>query len=486
MSRRKITITYSDKMFDSSEKRASVNTVLDAFGCICGFYADDILFVKEQSKKAYSNNSISLPEQANHSNDYFIISLQAISKAEETNSLNNSLDNKSGYPPDNNVDMDFLQLDSSEDEEKNNSDPLLGTLQKIFTRLITKLPQLKRVIDFFLNNRLWEFAILSQTYSNNSNAKGFVANKCNDIVDGAEITEADKNDTHFIYTILYLKYLNLFLSNNDYSLNNKFGSSTTKDLRDLFDETIQFYQKTNSAVFVKLSGMVLAEMGNLDYSEKMYNRYIGLILKEGNVIREIGKAFYDLGHIYENYSRRGSYTLSTIYQASNYYDMAYEYDQGNYRAWYKKALPPHMNKISSDNIEALMRLRNALDQIVEEGSETLRAHLYRYKITNHLLVYSINTWQNSENNQKYVDELENEYSQIELIWKYLCPNYVGDLWLNELKRYLNSRIREVADLLLTLRSNGINEDFLRKRSQIQKTEISENDNSRLEAVGALS
>ena len=49
MSRSLITFIYKDEMFEFSKQRTSINTVLDAFSSLCGFYADDISFEKEKT-----------------------------------------------------------------------------------------------------------------------------------------------------------------------------------------------------------------------------------------------------------------------------------------------------------------------------------------------------------------------------------------------------------------------------------------------------
>ena len=134
-------------------------------------------------------------------------------------------------------------------------------------------------------------------------------------ISNINITETDKNDIHFLYTILYLRYLNLSLLNDNYSYYNKYKNKNNQKLMDLYGEIAQYYQKTNKPIFIKLAGMISSEMGNVDYSEKTGNQYIGLLLKEGNATREIGRTFYNLGVLYEKYSNRGTYNLSTIYTA---------------------------------------------------------------------------------------------------------------------------------------------------------------------------
>ena len=144
-------------------------------------------------------------------------------------------------------------------------------------------------------------------------------------ISNINITETDKNDIHFLYTIIYLRYLNLSLLNDNYSYYNKYKNKNNQKLMDLYGEIAQYYQKTNRPIFIKLAGMISSEMGNVDYSEKAGNQYIGLLLKEGNATREIGRTFYNLGVLYEKYSNRGTYNLSTIYTALKYYNIAHKY-----------------------------------------------------------------------------------------------------------------------------------------------------------------
>ena len=82
MSRSLITFIYKDEMFEFSKQRTSVNTVLDAFSSICGFYADDILLEKENTKKVHANDDIYFPRSQDNENNHYIISIPAILKAE--------------------------------------------------------------------------------------------------------------------------------------------------------------------------------------------------------------------------------------------------------------------------------------------------------------------------------------------------------------------------------------------------------------------
>jgi len=452
MSRNLISIIYSDEMFEFSTKTASINTVIDAFGYICGFYADDILFMKENAKKSYANDDNYSTRQPSNENNRYIIPFPAISKAKNINSPNNNLDGKSDY---------------SLDEEKDRRESLPEILQIIFNEIIKKYPNLERVINFFLDNRLWEIAILSQICSSNVDARTDLANKCSAAISNINITETDKNDIHFIYTILYLRYLNLSLLNDNNSHYNKYKYKNNQKLINLLYEIVQYYQKTNRPIFMKLAGMISSEMGNVNYSEKAGKEYIVLLLKEGNATREIGRTFYNLGVLYEKYSNRGTYNLSTIHIALKYYNIAHKYNQSDFMAWYKMAWRPYKN--ISNIIPELMRLRDAQDQIIKEGRDTFQMYLYRYKIINHLQVYNINTWNDTKDAHKCLDELEKGYTQIESIWKYLYNHNDDELWLNELKQYINIRVREIADLLLTLREEGISENFIKKHSKIKNS-----------------
>ena len=74
MSRKQVTITYINEMLENPEIRTLINTILDAFCYICGFYADDILFVGEQSEKKFNRNELSLLNEGDQSNNYYSIS----------------------------------------------------------------------------------------------------------------------------------------------------------------------------------------------------------------------------------------------------------------------------------------------------------------------------------------------------------------------------------------------------------------------------
>lgn len=100
MSRNLITFIYKDEMFEFSKQRTSVNTVLDAFSSICGFYADDILLEKENTKKSYANDDNYPTRQPNNENNHYIISIPAILKAENIINLNNNLDSEYECPLD--------------------------------------------------------------------------------------------------------------------------------------------------------------------------------------------------------------------------------------------------------------------------------------------------------------------------------------------------------------------------------------------------
>ena len=441
MSRSLITFIYKDEVFEFSKQRTSINTVLDAFSSICGFYADDILLEKENTKKVHANDDIYFSRSQDNENNHYIISIPAILKAENIINLNNNLDSEYECPLD-------------------------EILQVLFKEVIKKIPQLERVINIFLDNKLWEIAILSQICSSNVDARTDLANKCSAAVSNINITENDKKDTHFIYTILYLKYLSLSLLNDNNSHYNKYKYKNNQKLINLYNEIAQYYQKTNRPIFIKLVAMISSEMGNVGYSEKASNQYIGLLLKEGNATREIGRTFYNLGVLYEKYSNRGTYNLRTIYTALKYYNIAHERNKEDFMAWYKMACPPYEN--ISNIIAELMRLRDALDKIIEEGRDTFQMYLYRYKIINHLLVHNINTRVDTKDAHKYLDELEKGYTQIKSIWKYLYTHNDDELWLNELKQYIDIRVREKADLSLTLREEGISENFIKKRSKIKK------------------
>lgn len=408
--------TNSEEITEYSEKRVLINTVLDAFCFICGFYADDILSMKEQVAKVIVDKNI-------------------------------SISNKSA---------------------KDRSESLSALLKILFKEIIKNNPNLERAINFFLDNRLWEIVILSQICSENIDARKDLANKCSLIVSNSNITKNDNNDIHFLYTIQYLKYLSLSLLNDIDPNNINFLISQDKKLALLYRETNQHYKKTNSLVLLKLSGMIIGKKGNIEYSEKIYKQYITLLFNDDNKKQEIGRAFYDLGKIIEYYSCRGPYTKKTIHAAFNYYRIAYEYDSNNYMAGYKKAFLLKKERISSENIIEIMRLRDSLNRIIEEKNDTLSTHIYQYNTINYLIIYNLITWKNSKNNQKYLDELESDYFKIESIWKYLYP-YDGDiLWKNELKKHLRVRIREKADILLTKR-NETDKNLQKKLSNVNKT-----------------
>ena len=81
----------------------------------------------------------------------------------------------------------------------------------------------------------------------------------------------------------------------------------------------------------------------------------------------------------------------------------------------------------------------------------------------------MNHWQNADdNNKKYLNELEEEYIRIESFLKYLNIYNEYDSWLNELKEYLNFNVKEIFYLFLILRRDGISDEFIKKRSQLQK------------------
>ena len=431
MTRRQVSIIYNNDMLENPEIRALINTVIDAFCSFCGLYADDILFVKDQSEKVFDKNVFLLPNNGDRSNDRYIISLREISKV-------------------GNNDIDYFE----------------DLLQMIFSELIKIFPHLENVINFFLDNRLWEITTLLDICNSDGSRKE-LANKCDTILSNIDTMEVEKNDIHYIYTIQYLKFLNLSLLKDCYSSDMEKWMNYNKKLYDLYYETIKYYEKTNSPVFLKLNGMILGKIGNIGTSEKTYICYRSLLFKDGSVPREIGRSLYDIGHIYENYSCRSTYTLRTIHCASKYYNMAYEYDHDNYMAWYKKALVSHVKEI--DSINELMRLLNSLDQMIADGRDTFKMHLYRYIIINKLIVYSMNHLQNADdNNIKYLNELEEEYIRIESFLKYLNIYNEYDSWLNELKEYLNFNVKEIVDLLLILRRDGISDEFIKKRSQLQK------------------
>lgn len=436
MSRSLITFIYKDEMFEFSKQRTSVNTVLDAFSSICGFYADDILLEKENTKKVHANDDIYFPRSQDNENNHYIISIPAILKAENIINLNNNLDSEYECPLD-------------------------EILQVLFKEVIKKIPQLERVINIFLDNKLWEIAILSQICSSNVDARTELANKCSAAVSNINITENDKKDTHYIYTILYLKYLSISLLNDNNSHYNKYKYKNNQKLINLYNEIAQYYQKTNRPIFIKLGAMISSEMGNIAYSEKAGNQYIGLLLKEGNTTREIGRTFYNLGVLYEKFSNRGTYNLTTIYTALKYYNMAHERNKEDFMAWYKMAWPPYEN--ASNIIAELMRLQDALDKIIEDGRDTFQMHLYRFKIISHVLSHNLSTWSIYKNAHKYLDELEKGYTQIESIWKYLYTHNNDELWLNELKQYIDIRVLEAANSYLAFcERDSIPKNYIKK------------------------
>ena len=100
MSRSFITFIYEDEMFEFLKQRTSVNSVLDAFSSICGFYADDILLEKENTKKVHANDDIYFPRSQDNENNHYIISIPAILKAENIINLNNNLDSEYECPLD--------------------------------------------------------------------------------------------------------------------------------------------------------------------------------------------------------------------------------------------------------------------------------------------------------------------------------------------------------------------------------------------------
>lgn len=454
MNESQIRIVFDKSLFDGrngDEKKATISSIFDAFLCMTGFLDYEIQL--NISKTNYQENCKTISFYTDNEKDPAILFLTELPDEQTIHCVSDEREAK-------------FQTSSMKIGQMNR-EWIKCIICSIFRKLKEIQTQYTDVINLFISERLWEIYALTQFCEENILIRNYICNRCQETIKASENIKTSED--HFLFLCIELKYLSLI--NREKGRDQQEDFQLCRELKYLSDNALKTYSKTNRPVFIKLAAMILGGLNNPDYAEKYYLNYLSIL--RGNrkaLYREYAKVYYDVGKIYETYSDRGSFVLSSVYKAAGYFKESYEYDPHYYRALYKCILSPEKKEIRIEDIKMLIKLHSMLQELKCDIQATLRVYLYDYKVMNHICAYRIRKKWGTKVEQNQLTDLVLEYEKIMTVWDMMGLNDIKGS-VEGLDKYLKTKIREILDLILTLREQGAEEEFQLKRNRLFKPEV---------------